>query len=263
MSGQQKVLVITGGSSGIGKATAQFFADRSYRVYELSRHGVDSGDIRHIDCDVTDAVVCGEAVHQVIAQAGKVDVLICNAGMGISGAVEFTAPEAACLQMSVNFHGTMNVVNAVLPHMRELRQGHIIFVSSLAAVFPIPFQAYYSASKAALNAIALALANEARPYGLKVCCLLPGDVKTGFADARNKNMAGAEVYKNMERAVSTMERDENNGLSPIRLARKLYKMAETPSPDVFYTVGLKYHLFLGLSKVLPATFVNWVVGKLY
>lgn len=258
-----KILLITGGSSGIGEAAARFFATKGYKVYELSRHGVDDDEVVHIDCDVTAAEVCREAVGAVIAQVGRIDVLVCNAGMGISGAVEFTEMEAARLQMNVNFYGTMNIVNAVLPYMRNAHHGRIIFVSSLAAMFPLPFQAYYSASKAALNAMALALRNEVRPYGINICCLLPGDVNTGFAGARRKNTAGIDVYGNMEHAIRAMERGEAKGMSPVIIARKLYKIAESPFSYVFYTAGMRYHFFLFLYKILPATLVNRIVGKVY
>lgn len=260
---ERRVLVITGGSSGIGKATAEYFSAGNYVVYDLSRHGADNGDIRHVDCDVTDIAACSAAVNGVISQSGRIDVLICNAGMGVAGAVEFTGAEQARSQMNVNFHGTLNIVNAVLPFMRATHGGHILFVSSLAAVFPLPFQGCYSASKAAVNAVALALRNEVRPFGIKVSCLLPGDVRTGFADARRKNMAGADVYKNMSGAFRTMEQDEHNGLSPVLMARKLYKMAATSCPAAYYTVGFKYRLFLFLNRMLSTSFANKVVGMLY
>lgn len=260
---KQKTLIITGGSSGIGKATAMLFADKGYKVYELSRHGEDNGSVTHIDCDVTNADDCAKAVRRVMDDCGVIDVMISNAGMGISGAIEFTDIQEARRQMDVNFFGTVNITQAVLPYMREARGGSIIFVSSMAAVFSIPFQAFYSASKFAVNGLAMALRNEVRPFGIKVSCLLPGDVKTGFTDARSKSVAGAEVYTNMDKAVKTMEHDEANGITPSQMARKLLSMAESRNPCAYSTVGLMYHLFILLNKLLPASLVYRIVGKMY
>ena len=259
----KKTLIITGGSSGIGRATAIFFATRGYKVYELSRHGSDVDGINHIDCDVTRSDDCRMAASRVIEEAGHIDVMISNAGMGISGPVEFTASDEAHRQMEVNFFGAVNITQAVLPYMRQARAGRIIFVSSLAAVFSIPFQPFYSASKFAVNGLAMALRNEVRPFGISVSCLLPGDVKTGFTDARCKSDIGSDVYKNMDKAVRTMERDERNGISPERMAHKLFSMAETSRPSAFGTVGAVYHLFLFLNKLLPASLVYRVVGRMY
>lgn len=257
-----KTLIITGGSSGIGRATALLFSERGWKVYELSRHGASTDGIVHIDCDVTRAELCREAVAQVLAQEQRVDLLISNAGMGVAGSVEFTPDEELHRQMDVNFFGAMNIVRAILPQMRAQRGGRIIFVSSIAAVFSIPYQAYYSASKAALNAVALALQNEVREFGIDVCCLLPGDVKTGFTAARQKVHAGAEVYRHMQKSVETMEHDEQTGLSPDQMARRLWRMGNSRWVWIYQTTGW-YKLLALLEKLLPKTLVNRVVGWLY
>lgn len=268
-----KTLLITGGSSGIGRATAELFADKGWTVYELSRHGesfktANGGVISHVDCDVTKEEDCQHAVEHVVKAAGQIDVLISNAGMGISGAVEFTEIADARRQMDVNFFGSLNIAKTCIPYMRKTmatpgNDCRIIFVSSMAAVFAIPYQAFYSASKFAINGMALALQNELRPFGIKVCCLLPGDVKTGFTSARAKSLAGSDIYTGMNKAVQTMEKDETNGIAPIKMARKLYSLATVSSPCFFSTVGIQYHLFTLLNKILPATLVNYIVGKMY
>ncbi len=256
-------MIITGGSSGIGKATAEYFADNGYRVYELSRHGVNHVGIRHIDCDVSNPVDCTTAVEQVIDEQGVIDVLISNAGMGISGAVEFTDIKDIRRIMDVNFFGAVNISQAVLPYMRKERSGRIIFVSSLMAVFAIPFQAFYSASKSAVNGYAMALRNEMRPFNIDVLCMLPGDVKTGFTGAREKNEKGTIAYPALEKAVKTMEHDEQNGQDPKTIARTLFNMAETNMPMAMYTAGWKYHLFLFLNKLVPQTLANKIVSLMY
>lgn len=258
-----KTLILTGGSSGIGKATVELFANKGYQVFELSRHGKSSDGIQHIDCDVTSTDDCQRAVNEVVDKVGHIDVLISNAGMGISGAVEFTKAEDFHRQMDVNFYGAVNISQAVLPVMRQQHKGRIIFVSSMAAIFSIPFQAFYSASKFAINGYAMALLNEVRPMGISVCCLLPGDVKTGFTAVRNKIEAGSDVYTHMQKSVSNMEKDEMNGIAPERMAKKLLKLAESKCPPVYSTVGWQYHLFMLLNKVVPSTLVYRIVGWMY
>ena len=127
----------------------------------------------------------------------------------------------------------------------------------------IPYQSFYSASKSALNALALALANEVRSFGIRVSVLMPGDVATGFTDAREKNIQGAEVYKGMQSAVEAMERDERSGMAPMQMARNLYRMATRRSIKPIYVGGMTYGLFCLLNRLLPKRLVNWIVGKLY
>lgn len=258
-----KVLVITGGSSGIGKATALHFAQKGYCVYDLSRRGGSASNIIHIDCDVTQPQQCDEAIEYVIRQSGHIDVLVCNAGMGISGPAEFASLADTKRQMDVNFFGAVNIVQSVLPFMRNEKKGRILFVSSLASVFALPFQSFYSASKSAINGFSLALGNEVRPFGIKVACLLPGEVCTPFTDVRSKGRTGADVYPRFLKATEIMEHEERHGMQPERLARTLYHMAHTRWLSVYYTTGVKYRVLFFLSRFLPVKLSNWVVGKLY
>lgn len=258
-----KTLIITGGSSGIGKATVDLFSNKGYKVYELSRHGESHDGITHICCDVTDPEACKNAVKTVVEERGKIDLLICNAGMGISGAIEFTEESELRRQLDVNLYGSIFMAQAALPYMREAAGGRILFVSSLAGIFALPFQAFYSVSKFGVIAFAMALKNEVRPFGISVACMVPGDVKTGFTAARRKNVVGADIYKSMNKSVNSMEHDEENGIDPVQIAEKLYKMAECKHPRAINTVGFQYKLFILLNKILPTTLVYRIVGMMY
>ncbi len=258
-----RTLIITGGSSGIGKATASLFAERGWRVFELSRHGLNGNGITHIDCDVRSDESVREAVKQVLAQTDHIDVLISNAGFGISGAIEFTDLNEAGRQMDVNFMGAVRVTRAVLPQLRRQQRGRIIYTSSVAAQLPVPYQSFYSASKAAINALALALANEVRPFGIAVSVLMPGDVNTGFTDARAKSSAGEEVYRHARKAITNMERDEREGMAPEQIAELFYHIATCRSPRPQYVGGFLYRILCFLDRILPKRLVNWIEYKLY
>lgn len=259
-----KVVFITGGSSGIGLQTALALAERGCRVYEMSRKGAETPGVTHLTGDVTKPETIDQAVRTVLEREGRLDICINNAGFGISGAVEFTEPEAAKKQMDVNFFGMVNTCHAVLPHMRQAGAGRIVNLSSVAAPIPIPFQAFYSASKAAINAYTMALANEVRPFGITVCAVMPGDIRTGFTAAREKEIRGdAEYGGRIGRSVSRMERDEQGGMDPRDAGRFIAKVALRRSSKPLMAIRVDYQLFVMLSRLLPVRLLNWLVGKLY
>lgn len=260
----EKICVITGGTSGIGKHTAEMMTQKGYTVYELSRRAEGLPGMLHIPTDVTDSVACQRAIDEIVSQAGKINVLINNAGFGISGAVEFTPIEQAKRQLDVNFFGMVNMNHAALPVMRKQGFGRIVNLSSVAGAIPIPFQAFYSASKAAVNSYTMALANETRLFGVQVCCIQPGDIRTGFTDARQKIMAGDDIYNGrISRSVSRMEKDERGGMTPEAAGAFICRVAIKKSVKPINTIGLSYQIFCVLQKLLPAKAVNWLVGLIY
>lgn len=257
--------MVTGASSGIGKATAQRLMEAGYIVYGVSRRPEQWGELRCIAADVCDREAVKQAVERIVKEEGRIDLLISNAGFGISGAIEETSLADAKRQLEVNFFGFFNCAKQVLPYMRAQKSGCIAAVSSVAGALAIPFQAFYSASKAAINSLVLSLANEVRPFGIRVLAILPGDVRTGFTAAREKATAesGSPYGERMERSVAGMERDEQGGMTPDYVAKRIVRAVERRHPRPFYTVGGKYRIFTFLGKVLPAKLCNWVVGKLY
>ena len=258
-----KTVLLTGGSSGIGKAAVELFATRGWQVFELSRHGHSHDGITHIDCDVCDEANVSEAVAQVMEQTDHLDVVISNAGYGISGAVEFTDMADAKRQFDVNFFGALAVTKAVLPILRKQKHGRIVFTSSVAAVLPVPYQSMYSATKAAINAMALALQNEVRSFGIHVSVVMPGDVATNFTAMRQKSIAGEEVYTCAKKAVAAMERDEQAGMTPLKIARQIYHVSNAWSPAPQYIGGAMYRLYAVLDRLLPKRLVNYIEGKIY
>lgn len=261
---EQRVAVLTGGSSGIGRATAAHLATAGCVVYELSRRDNPPPGVHHLTADITDEQQVQAAVAEVITREGHIDILVNNAGYGISGAAELTDSTDAHAQLELNLHGMDNVTRAVLPHMRKRRQGRIVCLSSVAGILPIPFQLWYSVSKAAVDAYVLALQNEVRPYGITVCAVLPGDIATGFTDARDKSDKGDDIYAGrISRSVQTMEKDERGGMSPDRAGRYIARVALKKRSRPLQAIGLSYKAIAVLAKLLPRRLSNYIVGKIY
>lgn len=257
-------VLITGGSSGIGLAAAQAFCDAGWRVYTLSRNTANTPSVLHLRADVTDEAAIRGAIETVFAWEGRLDVLVNCAGFGISGAAEFTDAGDARRQFDVNFFGMVNACKAALPFMRAQGGGRIINVSSVAAPVAIPFQSFYSASKAAINSYTCALANEVRPFGVSVTAVQPGDIRTGFTAARKKTAVGDDVYcGRITRSVARMEHDEEQGMEPSRVGQFLYKVARKRRVKPLYTVGFSYRCVCLLCKLLPCGVLNRIVFWLY
>lgn len=261
---KHKIAVVTGGSSGIGLCTAQALRDAGCVVYALSRRGFSCDGLRHICADVTDEAAVCAALQQIMDENGKIDMVVNCAGFGISGAVEFTALSEAKSQFDVNFFGMVNVNKAAISYMRLGGSGRLVNISSVAAVAHIPFQTYYSASKAAIESYTCALSNEVKPFGISVTCVQPGDICTGFTVARRKSVQGDDVYEGrISRSVAGMEKDEQNGMSPEKAGRYIAKIALKHSVKPIYTLGFGYKCLSVLCKLLPCRFRNWIVGLLY
>lgn len=263
MKTEKKIAVLTGGSSGIGLAAANELS-KDYTVYELSRRDFAPENFTHIKADVTKEEELREIIDGIAKKEGRIDLLVCCAGFGISGAVEFTEGEDAKRQIGVNFFGTDNAVRAVLPCMRKQQGGRILCVSSVAAPVVIPFQTYYSVSKAAINAYVEGLALEVKPFGISVCAVMPGDISTGFTAARKKSTKGDDLYNGrISRSVSGMEKDEQNGGSPEYAGKFIARLAKKRKIPVETTIGFSYKLVVLCMKLAPKKLGRWAIYKLY
>lgn len=259
-----KIAIVTGGSGGIGRCTAAALRERGCTVYEFSRREKPAEGIIHITADVTDEAQVRAAVNEVLSREGRIDILVNNAGFGISGAAETTRSEDAHAQLELNLFGMDNVTKAVLPVMREQKSGRIVCMSSIAGILPIPFQLWYSVSKAAINAYVLALQNEVRPYGISICAVMPGDIASGFTDARIKSELGDDVYSGrISRSVAVMEHDERTGMSPEKAGRFVAKMAMKEHSKPLVSLGIMYEGAALLAKFLPRRLSNYIVGLIY
>jgi NAD(P)-dependent dehydrogenase (short-subunit alcohol dehydrogenase family) len=180
---REKTVLITGASSGLGAAMAERMVGLGWRVFGTSRKPRDQElGIEWIAMDVCEDESVATGLAAVFERTDQLDGLVCNAGWGIYGSVEETELTRARAQFETNFFGVLRVLTPVLRHMREQNSGRILLVGSLSGRAPIPFQAHYSASKAAIEALAFSLANEIHPFEIKVSLIEPGDINTAFND---------------------------------------------------------------------------------
>lgn len=259
-----RVAIVTGASSGIGLATARLLTARGYTVYGVSRHGCKGEKFRSLRCDVTQSHDVTACVARVIAEAGRIDLLVNSAGMGISGSAENTPSDNMEAIFRVNVYGTVAMCRAVLPTMRAQGGGRILNVGSVAGELPIPFQAFYSATKSAVASYSRALAMEVRPFGILVSCILPGDTRTGFTAARVKNPDDDACYgKRITRSVEKMEHDETHGMRAEAVAKKIVRTASRKHPAPTVAVGVSYRFLLTLAKFLPRRLVDRILYHMY
>ena len=249
------VVLITGASSGLGKACAEYLSEKGFIVYGTSRKGssISSTNLQMLQMDITQPESVKLAVDKIIAEHGKIDALINNAGMGIGGAAELATENEIKQQMQTNFMGTVNVCNAVLPYMRAARKGKIINVSSLAGAMAIPFQAFYSASKFAVEGYSEALSMEVAPFNIKISIVEPGDFKTGFTSARvisEATTACPDYNTQFLKSLKLIEKEENNGCNPLKLAKKLHKIIRSKRPKFRYKVGNLLQVTFTKSKAI-------------
>lgn len=260
---ENKVVIITGASSGIGLAAAKAFAKKGYTVYGLARRKINCDLFSSCVCDVTDRKRTAETFEYIYKKEGKVDILINNAGMGISGAIEYLTEQDLNKIFDVNVKAVITLSSLIIPYLRESK-GKIINVSSVAAVVPIPYQACYSSTKAAIESFSFALSQEIKSQGIKVTCIRPGDTKTGFTHSRIKTEVENDIYgKKITNSVKKMENDETHGKSPDTVAKVMLKVAKTKNPPPVLSVGFGYKCICVLAKFLPQRFIDFIVSKLY
>ena len=265
-----KNVFLTGGSSGIGLATAKLFAANGYTVFAASRAPLSNdqsfpggGVIRAVTVDVRDPQSVDTAARYVLAEA-DIGIVVHCAGIGIACPAEDFPADPVMSLMETNLYGVMRVNSRLLPHLRERGGGLCIIIGSVAGVFPIPFQSHYSASKAALDSYAAALRMELRNFGVCVSLVLPGDTSTGFTDARKYEIdARSPYYASCLRAVQKMENDERGGNSPQSAARAVLGLCSRKNPPLRVIVGFSYKLLSFLRRLLPDRLVLLITRAVY
>lgn len=251
-----KVVLITGGSSGIGKSVGIFLKAKGFAVYGTSRNPekVENSPFPLVALDVSNVDTIISAVNTVVANEGRLDVLVNNAGQGITGPIEETPTEEMRNVFETNFFGAIEVMKAVLPQMRMQKNGIIINVTSIAGYMGLPFRGIYSATKGALELVSESLSMEVRSFGIKVTNVAPGDFATNIASGRYHTPVYKESpYKKVyQENLDTMDAHVSSGSDPVEMAKAIYGIIESSNPKLHYKVGDFMQKFsIVLKRILP------------
>ena len=252
----EKVIFITGASSGIGKTMAIYLTTKGYKVYGSSRspekYGMEVFPLLRMDVnDVASIYTC---IDEIIKKEGRIDVLINNAGAGITGPIEEIPDEEIRKNFNTNFFGPLNVIKSVLPNMRLNKGGIIINITSLAGYMGLPYRGIYSANKGALEILTESLSMELRDFNIDVVCLAPGDFATNIAAGRYH----APVLKNSPYekpygyTLKSIDEHVDGGEDPILVAKQIEKIITSTRPKIHYKVGSFLQKFsIVLKRILP------------
>ncbi|MGE5404162.1 MAG: SDR family oxidoreductase [Candidatus Saccharibacteria bacterium] len=266
-----KVILVTGATSGIGLYCAEMLAARGHKVYGCGRRVDETNPdpalgYKLIRCDINDQNSVEECINKIKNESGRIDVLVNSAGFAFGGGIEDTTAEEAKVQFETNYFGTHRMCREVMPVMRRQKGGMIINISSVASEFVVPFQAFYSMSKMAMDGLTSAIRMEGKPFGIIACSVNPGDVKSGFTAARlqaaNINSQSA-YYDATMKSIETMKRDEMNGMAPQRVAALVCRLVEKKSLKPKYFIETQYKAIVFLKRIMPASFIEYLLMKSY
>ena len=251
-----KVVLITGGSSGIGKSIGEFLHQKGYIVYGTSRNPekVQKSIFPIVALDVRDVSTIQKAVALVIRNEKRLDILINNAGVGITGPLEEIPMEEIKNNFETNFFGPIDVMKAVLPQMRAQKYGLIINITSIAGYMGLPYRSIYSASKGALEIITEALRMETKSFGIQITNVAPGDFATNIAAGRFHApvISGSAYELAYGQVLKSMNDHVDSGSDPNEMAEAIYKIIQTPNPKIHYKVGFFMQKFsIVLKRILP------------
>jgi NAD(P)-dependent dehydrogenase (short-subunit alcohol dehydrogenase family) len=265
----KKVILITGISSGFGRQTARLLAQNGHKVYgTIRKKAVSDTPVQYLKMDLTDIDSIKSAVATVLKNEGRIDVLINNAGMHSGGAIETTPLETIKLQMDTNFIGMVNVTREVLPAMRKQGGGTIINFSSIGGLMGLPYQAFYSASKFAIEGFSEALRMEIKHFKINVVLINPGDFRTSNSSNRRNFLAPTDehdpYHEQFLKTLAIIESDEGNGWAPEVLAKKIVKIAESKNPRQRYIIGsFEQKLAVLLKYILPRKWFRMIIQDHY
>jgi len=251
-----KVVFITGASSGIGKSIGEFLHSKGFVVYGSSRNPerITNSVFPLIALDVRNKVSIQEAIAVVIMKSGRVDVVINNAGVGITGPIEEIPTEEIQNNFETNLFGPIEVIKAVLPQMRLQKCGLIINITSIAGYMGLPYRGIYSASKGALELITESLRMEVKSFGIHITNVAPGDFATNIAAGRFHApvIEGSAYEIPYGKTLKELETHVDSGSNPNEIAKVIYKIIQTPDPNIHYKIGAFMQKFsILLKRILP------------
>lgn len=261
----KRVALVTGASSGIGQAAARQLADAGFAVYGTSRRGAAAGAGRNVPLltlDVTDDASVQAMVAELERLEGRIDLLVNNAGIGITGASEESSIDQVRALFETNFHGVVRVTNAVLPLMRRRGYGRILNVGSGLGLIPSPFSAYYSATKHALEGYSESLDHEVRGFGIRVVVIEPGATNTSFDSSTMAADQPLTAYDTLRAGYqAAYDRVMADADTPESVAQTIVLAASTPRPLLRYPSGKSARQGAFARRFLPRALFDKVLHK--
>lgn len=262
MTENKKVVFIVGASSGIGLRTANEFLKQGCTVYNGSQKPCTLEGVKNITLDAADNSTISKAVEQIINESGKIDVGVYCAGITFASPAISTHSGEYSHLFAVNLFGAMEFCKLIGNVMKSSGGGRILLVSSLAGVIPVPFEAYYSASKAALNAFAYELNIELNPYNINVISVMPGGVRTPFTRKREISQNARDFEQNMDKAVEELAKiEQQDGLSAVFVAEEIVELAQKKNPPIKHVIGFSNKVSYMLNKILPSKWTLFFVKR--
>jgi len=259
-----KVVLITGGSSGIGKSVGEFLSQKGFIVYGTGRtpDKIVAHPFKLVQMDVKDPESISKVVETIISSEGRIDVLVNNAGMGITGPVEETPTSEMRNVFDTNLFGAIDVMKGVLPQMRKQNSGLIINVTSIAGYMGLPYRGIYSATKAALEIVTEAMRMEVKNFGIEVTNVAPGDFATNIASGRYHTPVfdNSPYRKDYQQNLDLMDDHVDSGGDPLEMAKAIYKIIHNSHPRIHYKVGGFMEKFsIILKRILPDKFYEKIL----
>lgn len=264
-----KVILVTGGSSGIGRATANHLASKGNIVYGTSRkaeNGQQLDNFTLVQMDVTNLDSIDIAVNYIIQKEGRIDVLINNAGLGMIGPLESTSIDKIREVFETNIFGVLNVCKAVIPFMREKNKGNIINITSIGGIISLPYRGIYCSSKFAVEGFSEALSMEVRKFNIHVTIVEPGDFKTNINENRRiAASANSSIYSDeFNRIMSLVNEEVSSSREPIVLAKQINKILNKKKPGLRYKIGTPMQRFsVFLKRILPSRLFERLIMNHY
>lgn len=251
-----KVVLITGASSGIGKAIGEFLFHKGFTVYGTSRNPekITNSVFPLLALDVRSSESILQAVQKIISISNRIDVVINNAGVGITGPIEETPTDEMRTNFETNFFGPIEVIKTVLPQMRKQKSGLIINITSIAGYMGLPYRGIYSASKGALEIITEAISMEVKSFGINVVNVAPGDFATNIATGRyHAPVVSGSVYEiTYGNTLKHMDEHVSSGSNPDEVAMVIYQIINDKNPKLHYKIGAFMQKFsIVLKRILP------------
>jgi len=249
------IALVTGASSGIGYATAIALQNAGFRVFGTSRRAVPqrADGVTMLTCDVTEDASVPKLIEDVLAEAGRIDLLVNNAGIGLLGGAEESSTAQARALFDVNVFGVLRMTNAVLPAMRRQRKGKIINLSSVLGFIPAPYSALYSSTKHAVEGYSESLDHELRPFGIRVVLVEPAYTRTSFEENLVRPDQVLDVYNSARDGMNALfRRAMARGDAPDVVARTVLKAATDSVPRTRYAAGKMARQVRFLRRFVPA-----------